>query len=640
MAAYFALAAYLGVGLLLAQVILCDKRPLLRIWLGLSLGVLLLMWLPALAAFAVGFTLAAEWIALGVLALLSCAILYYQKKTRVCFRAFDKTDRSLLIALAAFVVPLTIASAYMQYTHTLRNVNGALHVGQATYGDLCMHLSIVTGLRGAKLPTEYTILPGSPLGYPFLTDAMSTSLYILGMPLALSITVPGTLMCLLVYSGFLLLAYEMSGRVSVAVLASALLFFNGGLGFLYDFDLSGSDLSKIQEIFTGFYKTPANQPDLNLRWSNLVADLLLPQRTFLGGWTLLLPALYLVREAFKKGELRLYLLTAVFAVALPLVHAHSLVALAIFSGCALFYMLITRPDMRRATLIGAGAYLGIVVLLGLPQLLGVTMRQATNEGFISLHVGWVNRNGTAAIDFPIWFWLKNVGLPLIAMVLAVLDWKKEHRMDLIGAAAIFIVADIIQFQPLAYDNNKLFYIWFLLTLPAASDWCVSLYDRMKGQRSRVLLAALFVTVSTLSGALSIARECAPDCDYELFSAADAEAGRYIDENTDTDAMFVTGQHHQNVVYALAGRKVVCGPPLFLHWHGLPYQGRQAEVTAFYADPANHLDLIARYGVDYVVVSNWERYSSDLIVDEAALDALFPVVYDQGGFKLYKVGAEE
>ena len=64
-----------------------------------------------------------------------------------------------------------------------------------------------------------------------------------------------------------------------------LFFFNGGLGFLYDFDLAFADhFARVKEIFTGYYKTPANQPDLNLRFSNVIADLMLPQRALLGGW--------------------------------------------------------------------------------------------------------------------------------------------------------------------------------------------------------------------------------------------------------------------------------------------------------------------------------------------------------------------
>lgn len=632
----FVLLLYSLAGLVCARVVLWDKPPLIRAWLGLSFGVLLLMWLPALAAFLVDFTMTAEYIALGALAAIVLAALLWQRKHPHTPKGLDEADRPMLIALACFALPLTILSAYLQHTHTLQEIDGALYVGQSTYGDLCLHLSITTGLRGASFPPEYIILPGTRLGYPFLTDAMSTTLYMFGMPLRWSLIVPGTLMSGLVYGGFLLLAREMTGKTSAAVIAGVLLFLGGGLGFLYDFDLSGNDYSKIAEIFSGFYMTPANQPDINQRWSNLIADMLLPQRTFLGGWTLLLPALYLAREAFQKAEKRMFLLVALFGAALPLVHTHSFVALALYSAGALVYMLFSNKEQRRRLLAYSGIYLGIVLALALPQLIAFTFPQSSGEGFIRFHFNWVNYSSSGFKDFYPWFWLKNVGLPLIVMLFALLDFKKRNRMDAIGAALIFIVAETILFQPNEYDNNKLFYVWYLLMLPMAADWCVSLWEKLRDhQRSRVLLAALFITGSTLSGALSIARETISS--YQIFAEAEVKAAEYIEDNTDAGAVFLTGTHHNNPVYALAGRKVVCGPGgLYLYWHGLDYSEREADIKMFYASPAENLDILEKYGVTYIVVSNAERYNYH--PDENVLSSLFEIVYSKDGVTLYAVGS--
>jgi uncharacterized membrane protein len=86
------------------------------------------------------------------------------------------------------------------------------------------------------------------------------------------------------------------------------------------------------------------------------------------------------------------------------------------------------------------------------------------------------------------------------------------------------------------------------------------------------------------------------------------------------------------VYALAGRQVVCGPALFLHFHGMDYASRQSDVRMFYADPVNNLHLLDAFGVDYIMVSPSERY--ELAVDEAALAGLFEVVYDWDGVVVY------
>ena len=55
----------------------------------------------------------------------------------------------------------------------IRNVDGALHVGQSTYGDLCLHLGIATRAEKRRpFPPTYTLLPGARLlCYPFLADS-------------------------------------------------------------------------------------------------------------------------------------------------------------------------------------------------------------------------------------------------------------------------------------------------------------------------------------------------------------------------------------------------------------------------------------------------------------------------------------
>ena len=632
MAGIFVLVFYLLCGVICARAILWDKSPLMRAWTGAAFGMLCFMWLPALFAFALRFTLSAEYCALAAMMLLTLASVFSARKRAKTPAKLTPEDRSLLKALVCLALPLTLLSAYLQYTHTLREVDGTLHVGQSTYGDLCMHLSIATSLRGSALPADYNILPGTTLGYPILTDATATTMLLFGASIQAAMIVPAAVMSALVYCGYLIFAREVTRNTPAAVVAAVLLFFNGGLGFLYDFDLSGHDFSKITEIFTGYYKTPANQPEYNLRWSNLVCDLLLPQRTFLGGWTLLLPALYFARSALRRHETRDYLLATLFASALPMVHTHSFAALGLYCAGSCVYQFVADPENRRKLVRGAGMFLGLTLVCALPQMISSTLKQATREGFVRLHFNWVNYTDEGFVDFYPWFWAKNIGLPLLAMICALLEWKKRDRMDFVGAACIFVVAELVLFQPLDYDNNKLFYIWYLLMLPAAGSACVGAWRRLRGTRSRALLAALFLAGSTLSGALSIARECVSD--YQLFSAADVAAAEYIEENTDPDDMFLTGLHHNNPVYALAGRDVVCGPSLFLYWHGLDYMSRDARVRAFYADPENNLDLLREYNVKCIVSGSAERY--ELNSNEEALDALFELIYDEMGTKIYRV----
>ena len=64
------LLLYLCLGMLSVRFLLPRHKPLNRIWLGLSFGVLEMMWLPALCAFFLGFTAAGHALAAGLLMLL------------------------------------------------------------------------------------------------------------------------------------------------------------------------------------------------------------------------------------------------------------------------------------------------------------------------------------------------------------------------------------------------------------------------------------------------------------------------------------------------------------------------------------------------------------------------------------------
>ncbi len=101
---------------------------------------------------------------------------------------------------------------------------------------------------------------------------------------------------------------------------------------------------------------------------------------------------------------------------------------------------------------------------------------------------------------------------------------------------------------------------------------------------------------------------------------------------------MTGDQHINPASSLAGRTIVCGPGLWLNWHGFDISDRCAEIAEFYEDPAAHSDTLEKYNVSYIMVSSYER--SDYAVDDEALDALFELVFESscGEVRIYKAEA--
>ncbi|MBR6786801.1 MAG: hypothetical protein IKM26_02600 [Clostridia bacterium] len=678
------LAAYLIAGVGIAHCLVPRVRVVARVWIGLTLGILLMMWLPALLAFFVDFSVLGHMLALIPLCAITAGAYFLRDKAPA--RAFAKGDKQLLIAIAAVALPLTVLGGYLQYTHCLREVNGALHVGQSTYGDLPLHLGIITSLRDAAFPPDYSILPGEKLTYPFLMDSFSTSFMLFGMPLNWAVVIPGTLMMALVFSGYMILASRMASGWRALILSTLFVFINGGLGFLYSIDMLGVSLGdgsanslqsgtwweRIETILNGWYLTPANHAEqsyYNLRWSNIIVDMFVPQRTFLGGWCILLPCIYLLYDVAEKAHkrargfgrepsavigviphteeerlrvreengrfagynVRQLILLSVMAGGLPLLHTHSFLALGLLSAGWMIYDLCHRGKLLPWLLYG-----GLACLLAAPQLFGWTFQHTTgNTRFVYFQFNWVNNSGGWGMrDGYLWFWIKNIGVPVILLMLSLLEKDRKRRFIASGAFVIFAISEFIIFQPNEYDNNKLFYVWWALCAVLAADYAVDIFDRLKGLRARYVMAGMLAVCCFATGTLSIAREVKSD--YQMFSKSDVELAEWVEENTDKDDTFICWTQHINPVSALAGRDIVCGPGLWLYYHGYNLSERENDIRAFYQDPANNRAVLDKYSVDYILLGGYEY--NDARASAGALTENFDCVYEApDGTRIFSVG---
>lgn len=647
----FYLAIYVACGIAVVRWLLPRHTPMARVWLGVCLGLLLMMWLPTLCAFALDFTLLAHGIALIPLGLITGGCFFLRDRRPAA--GWDEGEHHLMKQCLLVVLPLTVLSAYLQYTHCMRvDAQGNWNVGQSTYGDLLMHMSFITSMENAALPMDYPFFPGHQLSYPFLMDSLSTTFYMMGCTLQLALTIPGTLMMALCFLGVMILAREMTVGKKTVVLAALLFFLNGGLGFLYDFDQAAgveadgtlTVLQRLENILTGYYKTPTNQPDPNnLRWSNVIADMMIPQRTLLGGWCMVIPCFYLLYTCFDPakrqhlGSDRGRVLLGIWGGGLPLIHTHSFVALALCSLGMMVYDLIHDEERwlqcKRYLLYGM-----VAALLAVPQLVLFTFAQVfQGEGsnsFIRLWFNWVNNPGGRGElrDFYLWFYVKNIGLPVIALILALIERDKHSRRLFAGAAVIIAAAELIRFQPNEYDNNKLLYLAWLLCCMIVADWCAKIWRRLKGMRARPVMAAMAAVCVFLSAGLTLWRECVSD--YQAFSRLAVEAGYFAREHTEKGSVFLSGTQHLNPVSSIAGRSTVCGTDSWLFFHGFDTTERKADIRAFFESPEENLRVLTQYDVDYIYVSSYER--SNYEVDEEALGQMFPVIFKNGEATIYQV----
>ena len=630
-----ALLVYLLFGLCLAWAFLPGQPRPVKCWLGLTFGCVALMWLPCLPAFFLGFTLAAQYTALGAALLCSAALALLSLRRR---RTAD-TPAGLLavpgrrdmtgLLLSLFATGFCV---YLLHTHVLLpHDDGSLWVGQSTYGDLAMHLGFVESLyQQGFFPPEYSIYPGQTLDYPFLVDAASASLRFFGLSLRMSVIVPSAVILFCVFWGFWLLADKLTGRTAPTLMAWLLFVCNGGFGFTLF--LTGK--YSLADLMGGFYITPTNLVDEDIRWVNVICDMLIPQRTTMAGWCVVLAALYLLVTALEKtlhdgSGRREFLVLGALAGTMPMIHTHSFLALGVLSGGWFFAFLgKARKNGRLRALIENYVLYGVVcMVLALPQLIAWTFDAASSGNLLRLYPGWVH----GQMNW-LWFWIYNCGVVFCLMLSMMFFLRGDHARLFWGAAALFALANLVLFAPNPYDNNKLLYIWYMVVDILVCGWTWRLLERLRRPAAAAAVSAVLVLAGTLSGVMSMCREAVSE--YQLLSAGQVRAADFILENTAPDSVFLTCTDHTDPIPVLTGRNILCGSSLYLYYHGVNYQDREAQLPTMYAGGEGFEKYAEQYGVDYVYIGGGER--QHYWVNDAYFSANYPCIYDQDDISIFQI----
>ena len=355
------LGTFQGVGLCLSRAALPGESPGMRLLLGSVWGSVALQWFPVLLAFFLGFTPAAHLGALMLALLVGGAALWLGRSTPFGFRkACAALGRRWFLWV---VLGVWLFFCFLVW-HSFRWQDGAVYSSQATYGDMSMHLSFITSLANqGDFPPDYSLLPGTRLSYPFLSDSISASLYLLGAPLWFAYELPMWVAGAQVLFGLYAFFSVLTDSRGQAALSWVFFAFTGGLGFLY---FVGGGVENFTRIFTAFYETPTNLIGENIRWVNVLVDMMLPQRATLFGWAVLFPALYLLYRGVYGGQGRCFLWVGGMAGALPMIHTHSFLALGVLCGGWLGASLLARLSWeRRAAQVGKGLLLGTAAALAL-----------------------------------------------------------------------------------------------------------------------------------------------------------------------------------------------------------------------------------------------------------------------------------
>jgi hypothetical protein len=380
------------------------------------------------------------------------------------------------------------------------------------------------------------------------------------------------------------------------------------------------------------------------------------QHTFYLGLFLFLLATYLIIKLFDSNKF-LYILIAILIVSImPISHTHSFVAMGILlisfvAGGALFKEIDFSKKVFMIGFVGA--------VMAVPQMFYLLSGKSIGN-FTMFRLGWMIRDGVGAVNFPNgsihsvfslpfvnFLWI-NLGLiiPMFIFGLVVLItylrnnlFIKDRNMFFLSVFALsglimFVLVQLIQFQPWDFDNNKLL-VYFLFFIAPFIVWTLQ-YSLRNYRKIFVTILISITILITLSGVfdiyyrLKIAKQDLP----VVFNIEEIKLADYIRKNIDENVLILTGMSHKNPVDSLAGRKVLLGYDGWLWTRGIDYSQRQKEVYNFFKFPTREDKIFKDYPIGYILYD--ESVKAQFGANSAALDKLFDRVYEGGEYILYSV----
>ena len=530
--------------------------------------------------------------------------------------------RSGLPLLPALVIAGFVLRWVLLWSSALTYGPDGLAAGQLNiWGDWSAHLGDVMSFAyGDNFPPEYPRLAGQPFAYHYLVSITAAAMVKLGMSPITALPLQSFLFSVLLLLGLYAFARRLLGDRNAAALAVLLFLLGGGLGWL----VTVREMASTHNVLGTLLHHPWDQmlqSDANYQWKNVYFSLIEPQRPYLYGLPLALLILTLLLSGVQTRGRRALIAAGLVAGLLPLAHLGTLLALALVTP----FLFLLFPSRRWFL------FFGIWVAVAVPQLLLQQGGKPAAASAIRLEIGWLAKS-----DPWIWFWFKNLGLflPLLVVALISRDLMPPVAKRFLWAfMPVFVIANLIVFQPWDWDNTKIIVYWFLAVCLLAAALLVRLWHRY---RSPVLRGLLLVALTTmlLSGVLINLQQLLGLDRHLLLTTEELQVAEQVRQKTAPRAMFVTGTQHNLPVSVLTGRPIVMGYPGWLWSYGFDYSTEQRDLYAIFAYDPDTPELLKKYGVDYVVIGPEER--REFAVNYTAFSQRYPVIIRTPNYTVFDV----
>lgn len=598
-----------------------------KLFWGLVLGSLVLTVFCFVFSLIFGFTPSTIYLSFFILIIIILIVSHFfrkiiSKELRDDFKIFrerlknKKIIRFLVIFVICFIFFLTLWSRVIY-----QDEKGIFTIGTAgVWGDWAAHLSYVSHfLYSDKISLDHPLFAGAKFAYTFMADFQSAMLMKLGENLISAMTIPGFIYSLALVVLLYYFALRLTKKASSAILTIILYFLGSGLSFIYFFqDLKTSPFSQSLNLWKNTLIEYTNLPAHNVHWTSFFNTLWLPQRSFTIGLPVGILILSLIFWALDKKSNKLFLIAGLISSLLPTIHLHSLLAISVVG----FFLIIFLSRNRKIAIKNLFYFFGPIVIFGLWQILYLF---STGGSGLKFHFGWMTKN-----ESWILFWVKNSGFFFILLPIAF--WFVGNKLKKIYLAffSLFVLANLVLFQPHDYDNIKIMNYWFLMTALILAIFLVKVFGKN-------ILGKLFVVILfpfLIFSAFLDVSHLYFHTSYLLLNQEDIENARLVGEKTSAESVFLTSDKHNHFLPMLTGRKILMGYRGWLWTYGINYEDRFQDELTMYQGGSGAENLLAKYKVNYVVIGPSEK--TNFQANEIFFDQNYLVIIRSENYKIYKI----
>jgi hypothetical protein len=620
-----------------------------RLCMGASIGMALMATVGFLLALVLGLG-AASIILTSVILLLPWLLVVNNERRALILNSLRpqpsaKSSSAAGVGYLVFYLVVAILLAMVFGRAVFERPDGIYTGFTNNLGDLPLHLQVINSfVQGKNLPPEDPTFAGVRFAYPFLVDFLAAMLVRVGAGVIFAMWLQNMVMALafvglLHYWTILLTRNRLAGMI-----APLLVLFSGGLGWWLLF--SDGSLADIFSTLGNLQHDYTIVPNSILRWGNSLTTLFVPQRSILFGMPLAITIFcqwWLAisqqendqspadptatsaleqrnagnaakvsrprRKASRKANawpqpeppnfyLRRMLAAGMCAGLLPLIHAHTFLAVMAVAVCL---ALIFRSAWRSWLF-----FFAVALVVSAPEVLWLAHTGGVNaRSYVAWQPGW--DNGPHNV---VWFWFVNTGLFIPLLVMALLwrgaEFKLPPRLLKFYApfAFCFIVPNLIRLAPWIWDNIKVLFLWYVASAPIVA----LLLARWWQQRSwlRWLAPAVLATL-LLAGGLDVLRVVSEASEYREFDLSEIAIAGQISAQALPRAVVLHAPTFNSPVF-LTGRRSLMGFPAWMWSRGLDYSQRGADIASIYSGEPEAEGLLRKYNVDYVLVGPLELAS--------------------------------